>query len=64
MAVDEVLLQSAIDRGIATLRWYRWCEPTVSLGYFQREDDIAGKSDRRLANGTCREFDGFLAGGH
>ena len=39
MAVDEVLLQSAID-GIATLRWYQWWEPTVSLGYFQREEDV------------------------
>ena len=34
MAVDEVLLQSAIENGIATLRWYSW-EPTASLGYFQ-----------------------------
>jgi lipoate-protein ligase A len=35
MAVDEALLQSAIDNDIATLRWYQWEEPTVSIGYFQ-----------------------------
>lgn len=40
MAVDEVLLQSAIDHDVATLRFYRWREPTVSLGYFQKEEDI------------------------
>ncbi len=35
MAVDELLLESASERAISTLRWYRWSEPTVSLGYFQ-----------------------------
>jgi len=34
MAIDEVLLQSA-QRGITTLRFYTWSEPTASLGYFQ-----------------------------
>ncbi len=47
MAVDEILLQSAIDHDIATLRWYRWREPTVSLGYFQKEEDLL--SDDRLS---------------
>ncbi len=47
MAVDEVLLQSAIENGIATLRWYSW-EPTASLGYFQRESEL--QNDPRLAN--------------
>ena len=37
MAVDEVLLETAIEREVATLRFYRWREPTASLGYFQRE---------------------------
>lgn len=40
MAVDEALLESAVSPGMATLRWYRWCEPTVSLGYFQRSADF------------------------
>lgn len=35
MAVDEALLKSA-SQGKTTLRFYRWNEPTVSLGYFQR----------------------------
>lgn len=47
MAVDEALLQSAIERGTATLRWYMW-EPTVSLGYFQNEADL--QSDPRLGS--------------
>ena len=35
MAVDEVLLESAAEAGQATLRFYQWSEPTLSLGYFQ-----------------------------
>jgi lipoate-protein ligase A len=35
MAVDEALLQTAADGDRACLRFYRWIEPTVSLGYFQ-----------------------------
>jgi lipoate-protein ligase A len=35
MAVDEVLLESAAQRGIASLRVYAWHRPTLSLGYFQ-----------------------------
>jgi len=39
MAVDEVLLLDAIENGVATLRFYEWSEPTLSLGYFQRYED-------------------------
>lgn len=42
MAVDEAMLSAVIDdpsRG-ATLRWYRWARPTLSLGYFQSIDDV------------------------
>ena len=36
MAVDEALLESAAEGGgRATLRFYQWSEPTLSLGYFQ-----------------------------
>jgi lipoyl(octanoyl) transferase len=35
MATDEALLESAAARGVASLRFYTWSEPTVSLGYFQ-----------------------------
>lgn len=36
MAADEALLQSAAQ-GTASLRFYGWAAPTVSLGYFQPE---------------------------
>ena len=39
MAVDEALLESAADSGQATLRFYTWQEPTLSLGYFQSVAD-------------------------
>jgi lipoyl(octanoyl) transferase len=35
MARDEALLRSALDHGLASLRFYTWDEPTLSLGYFQ-----------------------------
>jgi lipoyl(octanoyl) transferase len=35
MAVDEALLLDAVENGNATLRFYQWNEPTLSLGYFQ-----------------------------
>ncbi len=42
MAVDEALLESAITDGVATLRWYQWSEPTISLGYFQKSAELDG----------------------
>jgi lipoate-protein ligase A len=39
MAVDEALLAGAADEGLASLRFYQWSEPTLSLGYFQRVED-------------------------
>ena len=41
MAVDEALLEAAAKEGQCTLRWYRWAEPTVSLGYFQSPENHA-----------------------
>jgi lipoate-protein ligase A len=37
MAADEVLLEAAMS-GTASLRFYAWSAPTVSLGYFQPAD--------------------------
>lgn len=34
MSLDEALLESAA-KGVASLRFYTWSEPTLSLGYFQ-----------------------------
>ena len=36
MAADEAILESAVA-GVASLRFYGWTEPTLSLGYFQTE---------------------------
>ncbi len=50
MAVDEVLLETAAQCGDAALRFYRWSEPTLSLGYFQEyADRFAHRSSRRAA---------------
>jgi lipoate-protein ligase A len=35
MAADEALLETAAEHGLASLRFYTWAEPTLSLGYFQ-----------------------------
>ena len=56
MAADEALLNAAAE-GRAAGRWYRWSEPTVSLGHFQKGAafDPAGLPDlprvRRLSGG-------------
>jgi len=58
MAVDEALLEAAIDRRQCTLRWYQWSEATISLGYFQDADSAAAFPEfsslpivRRLSGG-------------
>jgi len=42
MAVDETLLEAARHEGLAALRFYRWKNPTLSFGYFQKTipDDL------------------------
>lgn len=49
MAVDEVLLETAATTGQATLRFYTWQEPTLSLGYFQ----AAASRQQHLASCDC-----------
>jgi len=39
MSVDQALLETANETGKITLRFYRWAEPTLSLGYFQNHED-------------------------
>jgi lipoyl(octanoyl) transferase len=59
MALDEALLSSApLSSGECrpTLRVYSWKPDALSLGYFQRFDEVAGKSEagalvRRLTGG-------------
>ena len=47
MAVDETLLEWSAEEGAACWRFYRWQEPTVSLGYFQTHDDRRQHSPSR-----------------
>jgi len=49
MAVDEALLDAAVEQGVAALRFYQWSEPTLSLGYFQRHAD----RDSHAASHDC-----------
>jgi lipoate-protein ligase A len=49
MAVDEVLLEGAGERKGASLRFYGWSEPTLSLGYFQS----AAEARRHAASRGC-----------
>lgn len=39
MAVDQALLEEVDAGGPATLRFYAWNRPTLSLGYFQRAEE-------------------------
>ncbi|MBY0515073.1 MAG: lipoate--protein ligase family protein [Gemmataceae bacterium] len=48
MAADEALLEAAAA-GTASLRYYTWTEPTVSLGYFQPAAGRAAPPLDRLA---------------
>lgn len=46
MARDEALLDAvAAQESPPTLRFYAWCEPTISLGYFQRFSDFQAQPD-------------------
>jgi lipoate-protein ligase A len=47
MAIDDALLQDAAENGTATLRFYAWDEPTLSLGYFQRYADRSEHASSR-----------------
>ncbi len=67
MAVDEALLDAATVEGIPTLRFYSWCEPTLSLGYFQAHADrklhtasLACPLVRRASGGGAILHDGEL----
>lgn len=39
MAIDECLLESALNAGVCTVRVYGWDTATTSLGYFQAADE-------------------------
>ncbi|NQT40359.1 MAG: lipoate--protein ligase family protein [Planctomycetes bacterium] len=77
MAVDEVLAEWAAENGRCAWRFYRWSEPTLSLGYFQEyhdrrdhESSVECAAVRRLSGGGAILHDaeltyGFVVpGGH
>ena len=39
MAIDELLLNHAVEHNVVALRFYQWNEPTLSVGYFQQYAD-------------------------
>jgi lipoate-protein ligase A len=46
MAVDEAILQGVnAGESPATLRFYKWAEPTISLGYFQKYEEFQGQDE-------------------
>ena len=49
MATDEILLDRAPDESQLTLRFYRWSEPTLSLGYFQNHKE----RNQHTASNNC-----------
>ena len=57
MAIDECLLEGALNAGLATVRVYGWAEATVSLGYFQSADEAA-QSERFKGLATVRRLSG------
>ena len=59
MAVDEALLETAAQQQTATLRLYRWSQPTLSLGYFQALDERA----RHGGSVTCAAVRRTTGGG-
>ena len=58
MGLDEALLDTAARKGIATLRFYRWDGPWVSLGYRQaitwpKEESVPWNWVRRTTGGSA-----------
>ncbi|MBL9161140.1 MAG: lipoate--protein ligase family protein [Planctomycetaceae bacterium] len=58
MGFDEALLEQAADLGVATLRFYQWQEPTLSLGYFQAYDERDTHAESRQAAVVRRQSGG------
>jgi lipoyl(octanoyl) transferase len=59
MARDLALLERAIAGEGPFLRVYGWARPTLSLGYFQREEEVAeGGAAARLGVDVVRRFTG------
>lgn len=61
MGVDEALLASAQRSGLASLRFYRWAGPWLSLGYGQRLSAVQHAACRRAGVGWVRRATGGRA---
>lgn len=58
MALDEALLEAAVEGAGPLMRWYQWDAATLSLGYFQKADEWSANPEwaslpvvRRLSGG-------------
>ena len=60
MALDQALLESAGERGTASLRIYSWSQPTISVGRNQR---IEGRFDESRATARGVAFVRRMTGG-
>lgn len=59
MARDQALLERAVAGQGPFLRVYRWARPTLSLGYFQEEGEVAeAGAAQRLGVDVVRRFTG------
>jgi len=47
MALDEALLEGAVETGKPVLRFYGWTEPAASFGYFQRFTEVESATPLR-----------------
>lgn len=61
MGVDEALLASAQRSGVASLRFYTWSGPWLSLGYAQRLSPSQREACRREGVGCVRRVTGGRA---
>lgn len=41
MAIDEALLEAAVNGAEPVVRWYQWDAATLSLGYFQKAEECS-----------------------
>jgi lipoate-protein ligase A len=61
MALDSTLLDEVAAGALPVLRLYRWNAPTLSLGRFQAEDDVARDACGRLGVEVVRRPTGGKA---
>lgn len=58
MAVDEALLEAAVEDAGTVLRWYQWEAATLSLGYFQKAVDLPKNDQQWSALPVVRRLSG------